>query len=438
MSKRTQNIKNRFLRLKDSFVGTGSTGDIFKNMGILASGVGIGKAIGFLTMPIITRIYSPEDFGVLAVFTTAILLIVPLSTMLYSITIPLPKTDGIAVNIVFFCSVLILLITGLLGVLFSLFGDSIFGFFNMEEIAAYWWVLIIGIFAASFYELMTHWATRVKAFAVVAKTKVWQASIAAVLKIGLGLLGFKPVGLLIGDVGQRGGGVISLIRDFYEKFKLNLKYVTFSRIKFLLRYYIDLPIYRLPSQFLLKLSSQIPVLYFAFQFGQEPTGQLGLSLSMIGLPMALLGNSTGKAYYAEIAKIGPKRKENILSITKNVTKRLSLLGVVPTVILIFASPLLFQIVFGVEWEQAGIFTSILAFYLFIQFVTSPLMNVFTVLNRQDKFLQINVVRTILIVIVFGASLHASLDIYITLSLYVLMMCLHYIVISFQVKYLLEK
>lgn len=425
-------IRKNISDKKTVFIGEGSTGDIFKNMGILASGVGIGKAIGFLTMPVITRIYSPEDFGVLAVFTTAILLIVPLSTLLYSITIPLPKTDGIAVNIVFLCSILILSIIGILSILFFLFGDPIFGFFNMEEIAAYWWVLIIGIFAASFYELMTHWATRVKAFAEVAKTKVWQASIAAILKIGLGLLGLKPVGLLIGDVGQRGGGVISLVRAFYKKFRANFKYVTYNRIKFLLQYYIDLPTYRLPSQFLLKLSSQIPVLYFAFQFGQEPTGQLGLSLSMIGLPMALLGNSTGKAYYAEIAKIGPKRKEDILSITKNVTKRLSLLGVVPTVILIFAAPLLFQLVFGSEWEQAGIFTSILAFYLFVQFITSPLVNVFTVFNLQRKFLEINTVRSILMVVVFGLSYLYSLEIYETLILYTGIISGHYILTGYQV------
>lgn len=425
-------IKKYISDKKTIFIGKGSTGDIFKNMGILASGVGIGKAIGFLTMPIITRIYSPEDFGVLAVFTTAVLLVVPLTTLLYSITIPLPKTDGMAVNIVFLCSVLILLITGLLAVIFSLFGNSIFGFFNMEEIAAYWWVLIIGICAASLYELMTHWATRIKAFTEVAKTKVWQATIAAVLKIGLGLLGLKPVGLLIGDVGQRGGGVISLARWFYKKIVSNLKYVTYKRIKFLLRYYIYLPIYRLPSQFLLKLSSQIPVLYFAFQFGQEPTGQLGLSLSMIGLPMALLGNSTGKAYYAEIAKIGSKRKEDILSITKKVTIRLSLLGVIPTIILIFVAPFLFQIVFGAEWEQAGIFTSILAFYLFIQFITSPLVNVFTVFNLQSKFLEINIVRSIIMGIVFGTSFYFGINTYSTLTLYTILISGHYIFTGYQV------
>jgi O-antigen/teichoic acid export membrane protein len=432
LSNLKEHTKTFLEKARQKFLGTGSTGDIFKNMGILASGVGIGKAIGFLSMPIITRIYTPEDFGVLAVFTTAILLIVPLSTLLYSITIPLPKTDGIAVNIVFLCSVLIVFITGMLTMLFALFGDSIFGFFNMEEIAAYWWVLIIGIFAASFYELMTHWATRVKAFTEVAKTKIWQASISAVLKIGLGLLGFKPLGLLIGDVSQRGGGVVSLVKAFFKKLRDNLKYVRYNRVKFLLRYYVDLPIYRLPSQFLFKLSSQIPILFFAFQFGREPTGHLGLSLSMIALPMSLLGTTTGKAYYAEIAKIGEKKKEEILSITKKVTKRLFVLSILPTFILIFAAPLLFQIIFGAEWKQAGVFTSILAFYLLIQFITSPLVNVFTVFNLQRKFLEINIVRSMLMVAVFGISYLYSINVYNTLILYTIIISLHYIFTGYQV------
>jgi O-antigen/teichoic acid export membrane protein len=432
LSKRIQNIKNRLLRLKDSFIGTGSTGDIFKNMGILASGVGIGKAIGFLTLPVITRIYTPEDFGVLAVFTTAILLIVPLSTLLYSITIPLPKTDGIAVNIVFLCSVLILFITGLLSVLFFFFGDLIFGFFNMEEIAAYWWVLIIGIFTASFYELMTHWATRVMAFAEVAKTKVWQASISAILKIGLGLLGLKPVGLLIGDVGQRGGGVLSLFRKFYEKFKSNLKYVTFNKIKFLLRYYIDLPKYRLPSQFLLKLSSQAPVLYFAFQFGQEETGQLSLSLAMIALPITLLANSTGKAYYAEVSKLGPKMKMKIKRITFDIVKKMIVIGLLPTAIILFFGPFLFKLIFGSEWYLAGLYSRILSIYMLMSFATNPLMHVLNVFNKQIKYLEINMVRTVFLLFIFLTSYLLDINDVNTLLIYSIAIIIHLVYSGYQI------
>ncbi len=396
-------------------------------MGILASGVGIAKVIGFLTMPIITRIYSPEDFGVLAVFTTAILLIVPLSTLLYSITIPLPKTDGIAVNIVFLCSVLILFITGLLSAIFFLFGNSIFGFFNMEEIASYWWLLIIGIFAASFYDLMTHWATRVKAFTEVAKTKVWQASIAAVLKIGLGILGFKPVGLLIGDVGQRGGGGVSLFRSFYGKFIGDYDQINLERVILLYKYYIAFPIYRLPSQFIVKITGQLPVLYFAYQFGQDDTGQLGLSLSLIGLPMILLGSSTGKAFYANISRINTNNSIEIYKLTKAVLGRLILFSLLPFIILFTLSPVLFGFIFGNEWYTAGEFTGILSIYLLFQFMYSPIGNsIFNIYKEQSKVLVLNLIRLILISLVFIIGSIMEFDSHNTLWLYALSLSLYYL------------
>lgn len=388
MANLNKHISLLFLKAKTKLPGTDSSAEIFANMGKLATGVGIAKLIGFLAIPAITRIYTPEDFGILSVFISAIVLIVPLTALLYPVAIPLPKQDGLAMNLVVLSAALILTITGGMAFLFIIFGDVIFGFFKMEEIAAFWWLLMIGILATSFYELLTHWATRVKAFTEVAKTKVWQAITSAVLKIGLGLAGLKPAGLLVGDVAQRGGGVISLVKHFWIAFKKHIGQVSSKKVKFLRRYYSDLPKYRLPSQFLLKLSMKAPILFFAFQFGQEETGQLGLALAVVGMPMPLLGTSTGKAYYAEIAEIGPKNKNRILGVTKSVTQKLFLLSLLPCLVLVAAAPILFALLFGSEWELAGVFTSILALYLLVQFVTSPLINVFTVFNRQGKFFRI--------------------------------------------------
>lgn len=425
-------ISKIFEKLKVLFFGKGLSEEIFSNMGKLASGLGIAKVVSFATVPIITRIYTPDDFGVLSVFTSAITLLVPFAAFLYPIALPLPKNDGLALNIAAFSILFICSITLIISLLFFVLGNVIFEAFNMIVIAEYWWLLAFGVFVASLYELLTHWATRVKAFKEVAKTKVSQAILSAVVKIGLGTLGLKPLGLLIGDIVQRGGGVISLIRSFLFDIRHNISHVSIKRMRFLATYYLDLPKFRLPSQFLLKLSVQAPILFFAFNFGKEVTGQLSLSLMVIGLPITLLGSSTGKAYYAEIAKIGANRRDEILALTKSITKRLSILSLIPTMVLLLFSPFLFQLIFGQEWEQAGIFTSILAFYLFIQFITSPLVNVFNVYNKQRKFLEINIVRTILMGVVFGISFLYNYDVYQTLIFYTIIISSHYIFTGYQV------
>ena len=424
--------KTFFKKKFHSFLGDDTTNSIFKNMGILASGSGVAKVLGIAAYPVITRIYSPDDFGVLAVFTSAIAILVPFYTLRYSVAIPLPKNNGLALNLMALGLGLIVIFSTLLSFLFITFGDAIFSFFNMAEIANYWWLLVLGLVGAGLFELLTSWATRVKQFSPVAKATIWQSFSSVTTIIGLGLLGIKPLGLLIGDVVKRGGGILTLARHFLRDVKDNFQHLAKKRIIFIATYYKDLPLYRLPSQFLLVFSTKMPVLYFAFQFGSEPTGQLGLALMVVAIPMSLIGSNTGKAYYAEIAKIGANKRDEVLELTKSITKRLSLLSLFPTLILLLFSPFLFQVIFGQEWLDAGIFTSILAFYLFTQFITSPLVNVFNVYNQQSKFLEINLVRIVLIGIVFISSFHLELNVYETLISYTVIISGHYLFTGYQI------
>ena len=74
--------------------------DIFKNMAILALGAGSAQAIGLAATPILTRIYSPSDFGLLSVFMSAVYLMAPFTNLRYAMAIPLPKSDGMAFNVI--------------------------------------------------------------------------------------------------------------------------------------------------------------------------------------------------------------------------------------------------------------------------------------------------------------------------------------------------
>jgi len=428
----SNNFLNKIKSLIKKFTGSGSTGTVFKNMGILASGSFVSKLIGFGSYPIITRIYSPDDFGILAVFTSAIFIIYPFGTLRYSVTIPLPKSDGIAMNIMTLGLLLILLVVIIVSLIFSIAGNEIFTFFNAPEISNYWVLLVIGVIGASLFDLLTHWATRIKSFGIVAKAHIWQTTISVTTQITLGLLGLKPAGLLYGEVARKWGGIITQYRYFYSDFQKNIKYVTKSRILFLFKYYRDLPLFHLPSQLLLVLAAKTPLLYFAFQFGTETAGQLGLSLMVVGIPMGLIGKTAANAYYAEIAKIGIKQKKQILNLTLSLAKRLLALGFFPTLVLLFFSPFLFQIIFGADWLQAGEFTSILAIYLLFEFMAIPLLKIFNVFDMQRKFLEISVVRMTLITIVFSLAFILSFNVYVTLVLYMLFMVMHFIFASFQV------
>ena len=286
-------------------------------------------------------------------------------------------------------------------------------------------MLPVAIAGTGLYELLTNWGIREKAFKPIAKTQVWQKVIGATITIGFGLLGFKPLGLLIGQIFSQAGGVLSLLRAFWGKFKANFRHVSRKRMGFLLKRYADFPKYRLPSQFLLVFSGKAPLFFFAWHFGAEITGQLGLALTMLALPMTLFGQSMGKAYYAEIARIGRRNPEEIHKLTKSITKKLFLASLPPFLILVFLGPWLFQVVFGDVWRGAGVFASILAVYLLTQFVSSPLVNALSVFEKQWMFLMINIIRVAFIIVIFVFCYGVEISSDRTLLVYSLGLSLHY-------------
>jgi O-antigen/teichoic acid export membrane protein len=384
--------------------GENSVNAVFRNMILLASGSGVAKVIGFVSTPIITRIYLPEHMGVLSVFIALTALLAPLNTLSYSLAIPLPKHDGTAVNLFALCAFILFSVSLLIFLLFGAVAPALLDLLSMRQLLPYWWLLPVALAGAGIYELLTSWAVREKAFKPIARTSIWQAAFGSTIKIGLGLLGSKPLGLLIGHIFSQAGGFLSLTRSFFNQLKAGFKRVSWRRMALLGKRYADFPQYRLPSQIFLVLSQKAPLFFFARQFGTEATGHLGLALVTIAIPMSLFGQTTGQAYYSEIAKIGRRNPEKIKKITISIMKRLVLISFLPCTILFVLGPWLFQVFFGKVWREAGGFASILVLYLFAQFVYTPIANgVLNVFEKQYLVLMINLSRVLLIFSAFWVS-----------------------------------
>lgn len=396
-------------------------------MAVLATGSLAARLIGFATVPIVTRIYTPEHFGVLSVFVSLTAIIGPLGTMRYSAAIPLPKRDETAANIFVLCLISLGFVSVLLAIVLWLFARPLLQIFSMEGLVSYWWLVVIAVAGAGLFEILSSWATRKRAFKALAKRAVWQSISSAAVKIGLGLMGIKPLGLLIGQVLSQAGGCTSLSFSFYKHLKNNFRHVTMTRLFFFFGRYADYPKYRLPSQFLLVFSSNSPLLFSAILYGKETTGQLGLALTTLALPVSLIGNTTGQAFYAEIAKIGKKEPYKIYRISKNIATRLFIASFAPFLILVLAGPLIFEMIFGQSWRDAGAFASIASFYLLAQFVATPLVNVLNVFEKQGVFLKLNIARVSMIVLSFVISKVILLTSLHAILLYSSFMTLNYII-----------
>jgi len=408
---------------------------VIKNMLTLATGAGIGRLFGFFSIPVVTRIYSPENMGVLSVFIAMIAILVPFGTLRYSVAIPLPKSNATALSLVTVCFFSLLVITTSFGIALWLLPEEFFVVLSMEQLLPFWWLMPIVMFGVGLYEILNSWATRKKEFRSIAKTQISQSISGAVVKIILGLYGLKPLGLLIGHAFSQAGGILLLLRIFWRSFRR--KDISIRRLVFVLKRYSDFPRYRLFSQFLLIFSIQAPLLFSNFLYGKDVTGQLGLALSTLAMPISIFGNTTSQAYYAEISRIGKNRPLDIFHVTKGIVKKLFWLSFPIFIILFLFGSQLFELAFGGQWQKAGFFSQILSLYLMAQFVSSPVVNVLSVFEKQAQFLFINLLRTLVVIAVFFSGYKYSLDYNKVIFIYSIFLSIHYFFTIIYIMYFLK-
>jgi O-antigen/teichoic acid export membrane protein len=378
-------------------------------MATLAIGSGAARAIGIATIPILSRLYSPEDFGALAVFTALVAVIAPLATLRYALALPLPRQDGMAMNLLALSGCLIVGLSMLLALVLGFWAAPLLGLLSMQVLAPWWWLIVLGVLGTATYELLTLWATRRRSYKLMAQTQVAQSAAGSLVKIVLGMAALQPAGLLIGQTVAQAGGTVRLWQGFLPEFQSSWRHVRLARIGQAALHHRGFPLWRAPAQLLLMFSMQAPVLIIAALYDSEATGQFGMAMMAVVMPMTVLGGSMSRAVYGEAASIGTRAPDRLFRLIVQSQIRLLLLSLVPASTLFFLGPRLFAVILGDQWFVAGEYASVLAVLLFFQFSSAPLMQILNLLGRQKVFLLVNLLRAALTVCAGGFASVACLE-----------------------------
>jgi O-antigen/teichoic acid export membrane protein len=360
-------------------------------MATLVFGSGIGRVIGMAATPILTRLYSPEDFGVLAVFTAIVAILAPIVTLRYVLALPLPRHDGVAMNLLAVSMGLILTLSALIALVLWLWGEALLEVVSMRVLAPWWWLIALSVLGTATYEMLTLWATRKRAYKVIAQTNVTQSAAGAAVKIALGLASIQPLGLLIGQVVAQAGGIGRLIRGFHSEFRANWRHVSAERMRKVAWRHRGFPIWQVPSQFLLVFSTQAPMLLCAVFFEPAAVGNLSVAMMLVAIPASLIAQSTARAQYAEASMIrhDPKR---LYGLTSSVMKKVAVVSIFPSVVVFLFSPVMLPFFLGEEWHLAGTLASMLSLTMFSRMVSHSVISTLSVIERHDIFLKFNVAR----------------------------------------------
>jgi len=351
---------------------------------------------------------------------------------------PLPRTSAIAANLLVASLCLLALTTTTLAGLVLLLSDMLFYLAGTKEVAQYSELIVIGFLCFGLAEIFRMWATREKHFREISLAAQCGAFSGAGAKMALGMIALKPSGLIIGQT------IISAVEAGFlflrsgKSFVEHMQKLSRRNMIRCLWHYRGYPIYRVPADFLLAFASQAPLVFIASLYHTEIAGQVGLAFMAIALPVTLISTNLGKAYYGEIAKMPKGRRVALRDLTESFARKLFFFSVPICLLLAASGPSLFPLLFGDEWDLAGEIVRILALYLPLQIMASPLSNAYNYLNLQNIFLYQNLVRAIAVGGVFALVALTNLEILHAMLLYSVVMLLFYAFTIANVFYFLGR
>lgn len=374
-----------------------------KNVLLLAGGTAIAQIIMIVSSPIVSRLYSPEEIGVLTVYTSILSMLAAFATLRFELAIPIAEDDIGAVNVLALCVTSVLVVSAVVLAIALVFSNPIVKLFNAEQLEPFLWLLSIGVFGIGLYTTTMHWAIRKKAFKDITRTKIIQGIAKSSTQIGLGLVGLGPLGLVIGEILGQAFGIRALSKSLLKRDRKLLGKINLRSMKLMSIRYRKFPLISSWSTLLNTAGLQIPVLILSALYGAEVTGSFGFAKKIISLPLALIGVAISQVFFSEGASLSKEDPEKLLKLTTNTSKRLLFLGLLVAAIIIPFGPSIFAFVFGDAWREAGVYSQILSIMLMIRFAVNPISQVLSIIEKQGTQFLLDLLRVLAIVAAFYIS-----------------------------------
>ncbi|BEE04066.1 lipopolysaccharide biosynthesis protein [Aeromonas veronii] len=341
-----------------------------KNVLTLMAGTVIAQAVPIAIIPILTRIFTPEDFGLLAVYSAVVSILGSIVAGRYEVAILLPENDEDA-RVLLQVSVLVAAIVSLtIYVPVSIFNSEISRFLGNDDIAMWLYLIPISVFVTAFYQALTYWNNRGGRFKTTALSRVVQSLFQGSAQTSLGFVQLLG-GLIWGQlIGLFLGMAYLLKKDRADK--LILDNIESNKIKEQIKKYQKYPKYGVFGALCDASAIQMPVLMLTKFYSSSVTGMFSLTFRILNIPASIISSAIAQVLFKKVVEISHSEPEklNKYIIKLFILLFITYLPIVP-ILFIWGEPL-FSLVFGQQWGQAGVYAGYLVIAVAIRFSVSPL------------------------------------------------------------------
>lgn len=351
-----------------------------KSVAILLSGTAFSQLIGIIILPLLTRLYTTEEMGVLAVFSAAVTILLTVVCLRLESAVPIQKKESDAKEIFTLC-IQLSVVTSAVTLLSCLI---IFYFFTewISSLGYYIFLIPLGMVVGGVYIALNSYALKNEKFELVSKSRIIQSLSCAVVQIFGYFIYHSALWLIIGFILNLGAGINYLknklkIRNIFEK-------PHFQKSKDILIKNANFPKFSVIESLSNTAGVQVPILLIAYGMSVSEAAFLFLAMKLIQAPMALLGSSISQVYYSQAhTKI---TTGELSKFTSDVLTSAMKVGVGPIITISLLAPSLTELGLGKEWKSVGEYIFIMSPWFIMQFISSPISPIMYITGMQKNFM----------------------------------------------------
>ncbi len=345
--------------------------EFVRNVLTLLTGTTIAQAFPLAISPILTRIYTPEDFGVLAIYLTLVSIFGVIATARYELAIvqPVEKADAAAIVVL---SILIAVALSLITLaMVSFFNAEISELLGSNEIGIWLYFLPVSIFITGVYQALNYWCVRQKNYKLVALSNISQAATGPSVQAIFGYLKLTG-GLILGGVVGALASFCVLLRSVIKRDGDIFRKVTLEKVKLNAARYSQFPKFSLGGALANSAGQQMPVFFIIRLFDASILGFYSVIMRVVNVPVILLSGGLSQVVYQRVSYMQNNSPQEIKFFIVKLFVVLALATIPFIAVIYFFGDELFAFIFGEPWRMAGELSGIVVFAIAIRFAVSPL------------------------------------------------------------------
>lgn len=362
------------------FKSLNANSEFARNAFKLTIGTTIAQLFPIIFYPILGRIFTPDEFGLLAVLGTITAILTIIATGKYEMSIIVADSKNEAANIVglvLLLSSIILLISFFLILCFS---GTISFWFNEPELSKWLFISPITAFVIIIYNSYNEWCVLNKYFNFLSWNKITNAAATTLSKLFFGFVNIIGNGLIFGDLLGRSMSAGACVFRALKNDKQVFSQITFKNSIKAGQKYIDFPKFIMPDQLLSSLGQSLPVILIGIYATNMEVGYYSMTLMVLTVPLSVIGAAI-RDVFRQRANEDFKNKGNCKGIYKNLLKKISILSITVSLAIVWILPAIFSFVLGEQWLVAGIYSQILLPMIVLSFISMSLSGVLIITGK---------------------------------------------------------